>query len=267
MATIQERVDAEPFWFHRMDLGDGVITPGRSGAATAKLPYFGLPDDMSGMRVLDVAAAEGFFSFEAERRGASEVVAIDFDPRILRRFAICADALGSKISPLQMSVYDLDPDALGTFDLVMCFGLLYHLRHPLLGLEKVAAMTGGMLLVQSLTLELLYYPDLPLARFRPDGIMSSFGGNASLRDRSVYWEPNAACMRDMLVHLGMVDIEHLNPAGPQPLRTRLVRTLRRSKYATWNSSAAFRARSASDRRDTGLLDQMPPSLAKLEPNG
>ena len=267
MLTIQERVDAEPYWFHRMDLGDGVITPGRSDAAKDKLPRFGLPDDMSGMRVLDVAAAEGFFSFEAERRGASEVVSIDFDPRTLNRFSICADALGSKISPLQMSVYDLDADALGTFDLVMCFGLLYHLRHPLLGLEKVVAMTDGVLLLQSHTEEVLFHPDLPLARFHSDGIISGFGGNRPVRDRSVFWEPNAACIREMLVHLGMVDIEYLNPPGPQPLRTRLTRVLRHSKYASWNSNAAFRARSSSDQRDTGLLDQMPPSLAKLEPNG
>ena len=119
---IQERVEVEPDRFHRMDLGYGIITPGRSDPATKKLPHFGPPDDMTGMRVLDVAAAEGFFSFESERRGATAVVAVDVDvdvdARILKRFAVSADALGSEIRPLQRSAIEIDVDALGTCDLV-----------------------------------------------------------------------------------------------------------------------------------------------------
>src|SRR5580700_5307011 len=163
MLTVNERVAAEPYWFLRMDLGNGIVTPGWSDPAREKLPYFGLPEDMSGLRVLDVACAEGFFSFEAERRGAAEVVSVDFDPECIKRFGICSDALGSSIRPHVMSVYDLDPQELGTFDLVMFFGLLYHLPNPLLGVEKVAAMTSGTLLVQSRTLEIESLADVPLA--------------------------------------------------------------------------------------------------------
>ena len=171
MATLRERVEAEPYWFLQMELGDGVVTPGWSNAARDKLPFFGLPDDMTGFRVLDVGCAEGFFSFEAERRGAAEVVSLDYDPECIKRFRLCAEALGSAVTHPQVeSVYTLDPAVLGTFDLVMFFGLLYHLEYPLLGVEKVAAMTSGTLLVQSYTLETAALTDQSLARFRPHGI-------------------------------------------------------------------------------------------------
>lgn len=223
-----------------MPLVDGVVTPGWSDVVNDKLPYFGLPADMTGLRVLDIACAEGFFSFEAERRGAAEVVSVDYDPECVKRFGICADALGSKLAtPHLMSVYELNPEQLGTFDLVMFFGLLYHLEHPLLGMEKVSAMTRGTLLVQSLTLETSSMRDVPLALFRWDGVVSGPTENP-IHDPTVYWEPNAACIRDMLRHVGMVNIHRLDGQKPTT-RAALVRRLRPQKYPMWNSSARFRA--------------------------
>lgn len=240
MTTVRERVEAEPYWFLRMDLGDGVITPGWSNPARDKLPYFGLPDDMTGFRVLDVGCAEGFFSFEAERRGAAEVVSADYDPECIKRFKICADALGSKVThPQVLSVYSLDPAIQGTFDLVMFFGLLYHLEYPLLGIEKVAAMTSGTLFIQSFTLETASLTDQSLARFRPHGVTSGPKDNP-IHDPTVFWEPNAACIRDMLDNVGLVDIERL-PGPEPPLGQRIARRLR---HRTWNGGAQFRARAA-----------------------
>jgi len=241
VASVRERVEAEPYWFHRIDLGNGVVTPGWSDPLKEKLPYFGLADDLTGLRVLDIGCAEGFFSFEAERRGAAEIVSIDFDPECIKRFGICADALGSKVTHPQVGgVYDLDPETMGTFDLVMFFGLLYHLRHPLLAVEKVAAMTSGTLLMHSWTMEMRGHPDVPLARFRPDGVLSG-PPSARIHDPTVYWEPNAACMKDMLSHVGMVNIERLEDSMKSSTRETIVRWLRPREHASWNSSAGFRA--------------------------
>jgi tRNA (mo5U34)-methyltransferase len=244
VGALKERVEAEPYWFHQIDLGDGVVTPGWSNPARDKLPLFGLPDDMTGMRVLDVGCAEGFFSFEAERRGAAEVVSLDFDAECIKRFRLCAEALDSRVThPEVHGVYELDPNVMGTFDLVMFFGLLYHLRHPLLGIEKVAAMTSGQLLLQSWALETSRLSDQPLARFQAHGLMSGPKENR-IHDPTVYWEPNAACMRDMLEHVGLVDIEQLPGLGTTT-RERLVRRLRPRTYSTWNGSAQFRAHAAT----------------------
>lgn len=67
-------VVADPlyFWYHTVDLGDGLVTPG-SFDYRSSLPSFGFPDDMSGKTVLDVGSATGFFAFEFEKRGASVV--------------------------------------------------------------------------------------------------------------------------------------------------------------------------------------------------
>ncbi len=240
MTTLREQVEAEPYWFLQMDLGEGVVTPGWSNPARDKLPYFGLPKDMTGFRVLDVGCAEGFFSFEAERRGACEVVSVDYDPECIKRFKLCAEALGSKVTHAQvLSVYSLDPAVLGTFDLVMFFGLLYHLEYPLLGIEKVAAMTTGTLLIQSFTMETSSLTDQSLARFRPHGVISG-PKDSPIHDPTVFWEPNAACIEDMLDHVGLVNIERLS--GPQsPLGRRIARRLR---HRTWNSGAQFRAQAA-----------------------
>ena len=68
---------------------------------------------MSGMRVLDIGNAEGFFSFEAERRGAAEVVGIENYPPMARKFEICRAALGSRARTYMVNVYDLNPGSLG----------------------------------------------------------------------------------------------------------------------------------------------------------
>jgi tRNA (mo5U34)-methyltransferase len=241
---LKERVEAEPYWFLQMDLVDGVVTPGWSNPAVDKLPYFGLPADMTGWRVLDVGCAEGFFSFEAERRGAAEVISLDFDSECIKRFQLCAEALGSTVThPQVLSVYELDPAVLGTFDLVMFFGLLYHLRDPLLGLQKVAAMMRGTLLMQSYTLETTALAGQPLARFVPHGVTSGPEDNPMF-DPTVYWEPNPECIRDMLDHVGLVDIERL--PGPKPsVRFRVARRVRPRKYRITNGSAQFRAQVAT----------------------
>src|ERR1700744_4811090 len=60
------------YWYHTIDLGDGLITPGMYDYRET-LPAFDFPVDMRGMTVLDVGSATGFFAFEFERRGARVV--------------------------------------------------------------------------------------------------------------------------------------------------------------------------------------------------
>jgi len=215
---LKAQVDAEEYWFQQIDLGDGLVTPGWSNPALEKLPFYGLPDDMSGMRVLDIGCSDGFFSFEAERRGASDVVAIDAFPESLRRFDLCRTALGSKATGYLASVYDLDPKTFGTFDLVMYFGVLYHLHHPLLSLQKVASVTAGTLLIQTRSFEAPGLGKIPAARFYPAGIESGLADDPTV-DLSVVWVPNWRCVRDMLLHVGFVDVEQLHSHGA-PIRSK-----------------------------------------------
>ncbi len=139
-------------WYHTLDLGDGVVTSGMFDHRPV-LEHYPLPDDLSGLRCLDVGTMDGFWAFEMERRGAAEVVAVDApDPLALdwpaslrataektldetkeERFALAHRALGSRVRRVARSVYDIDPEQLGSFDVVFCGDLLVHLRDPVGG--------------------------------------------------------------------------------------------------------------------------------------
>lgn len=74
-AGIDDKDVADYFWYHTVDLGAGLVTPGIHDYRDV-LAAFGFPADMSGMSVLDVGSATGFFSFEFARRGA-DVVSVE----------------------------------------------------------------------------------------------------------------------------------------------------------------------------------------------
>jgi tRNA (mo5U34)-methyltransferase len=155
--TLAEAVGGYP-WYHTIDLGSGVVTPGMFDHRPAVGRYL-LPGDLSGLRCLDVGTMDGFWAFEMERRGADEVVAIDLDdpealdwPASLRhkvvktldetkgeRFELARAALGSGVRRELRSVYELAPD-LGRFDLVFCGDLLVHLKDPVTAVERMRSV-------------------------------------------------------------------------------------------------------------------------------
>lgn len=105
----------------------------------------GVPKDLSGKRVLDIGAWNGCTSFECERRGASEVVALTLEgPN--EGFNQLKELLEStRTEFVQGTIYDLDPRRLGKFDIVLCFGVIYHLRYPVLGIDNLRRVTRGTL--------------------------------------------------------------------------------------------------------------------------
>ena len=64
-------------WYHTLDLGGGIVTSGVDHSPS-RLARVDLPASLAGKSVLDIGAWDGFFSFEAERRHASRVVAADY---------------------------------------------------------------------------------------------------------------------------------------------------------------------------------------------
>ena len=135
-------------WYHSIELPDGNVIQGMIGVEALKqrLAAFPIPEDLRGRRVLDVGAASGWNAFEMERRGA-EVVAVDcveYD-----ELRAVAELRGSRIDYRLLDVDELDPESIGTFDYILFFGVLYHLRHPLLGLEKICALARDCVLIES----------------------------------------------------------------------------------------------------------------------
>ena len=143
-------------WYHQIDLGDGIVTPGVDDSASRMAPLE-LPADLRGKSVLDIGAWDGVFSFEAERRGASRVLATDSycwngeGWGTKEGFDTARRILGSRVEDFEIDVMDLSPERVGTFDVVLFVGVLYHLRHPLLALERVASVCADLLVFDSHT--------------------------------------------------------------------------------------------------------------------
>jgi len=129
--------------YHSIRLPSGEILTGANSLEwqEQRLNAFGLPADLTGKRVLDIGPWDGYYTFEMERRGAS-VTAIDYVD--LDTFRTLHRAFSSQAAYLRLDVYELDPAIHGQFDIVLCLGVLYHLKHPLLAMEKICAVTSGV---------------------------------------------------------------------------------------------------------------------------
>jgi len=148
--TIREQVAylSSRGWFHSIEMADGSVVKGFHSVEELRerLAAFPIPEDLRGKRVLDIGAWTGWCSFEMERRGA-EAVAMDCVE--LEEFHMARRLLGSKVDLRILDMDELSPESVGLFDYVLFFGVFYHLRHPLLGLEKICSVTKEACFVES----------------------------------------------------------------------------------------------------------------------
>ena len=186
---VRARIAAIPHWYHPIEVRPGIVTPGTNEAPYV-LETLDLPRDCHGMRALDLGTRDGFFAFELERRGAA-VVAVDYMAKTDSGFDVAAELLGSRVTYLQRNLYELTAAELGTFDIVLFLGLLYHLPDPLGALRVVRNLTRQRMYLETLVLDFGREMDeLPLMRF--------FAGSSWAADPTNYWGPNVRCVEEML---------------------------------------------------------------------
>jgi tRNA (mo5U34)-methyltransferase len=244
----REAIAKRSKWHHRIEVAPGVWTPGRQDTATV-LSQIGMPDDLSGMRVLDIGARDGFFTFEAERRGAREVVALDNEPPHRTGFSIAAELLGSKATYVTENVYSLSPARYGRFDLVLFLGVIYHLRHPLLALDRIhdVCAADALLLVETHMIdEGLVDPAghwHRLADFHSDlsvfSLVQYYPGNMLGGDPTSQWAPSRLALEGWLRGSGFEPIgswQHAFRGGAQARRRELPATSERAvdEAASWD---------------------------------
>ncbi|HVE94468.1 MAG TPA: methyltransferase domain-containing protein [Acidimicrobiales bacterium] len=208
-------------WYHTMDLPGGVVTPGFFDIRPV-LSRYGLPSRMEGRRVLDVGTFDGFFAFEFERRGA-EVVGLDvpgvesldwpaplkakgttrFQPRHAN-FDLAREAYGSAVRREFVSVYDVTPENVGTFDVVFVGSVLIHLRDPvgaLMALRGVCKQGGEIRIVEEfdarldLVARVLGRRRVALARLQ------------ALSPHLTWWVPNTNGWQHMLEAAGYTGVQ------------------------------------------------------------
>lgn len=219
------------YWYHTIDLGNGLITPGNYDYRST-LPLFKFPEDMEGMEVLDIGSATGFFCFEFEKRGANvtsvELPSIaDWDmpsgedkEQTLKElmayhqvstveevqylhldgpFEFCRKVLNSKIRRCHAAIYDLSPEKLGkdAFDLVFIGDVLLHTFSPLKALVSVAPLCKASLIVSQGTAANL---------LDSNPAMQYVGGETRKGDNRTWWRPTRSCFEQMLKRVGFRNV-------------------------------------------------------------
>jgi hypothetical protein len=177
--------------WHQRFLVEGHQTPGTNDMSWL-MAHADFPASMAGMSVIDIGTTNGAVAFEAEHRGASRVVAVDICPPAVFGFTKIAGCIGSAAEYVEASIYEL-PELLEgeTFDYVVFWGVLYHLRHPLLGLDALAQLARGLVTVETVV--------APGA----ESEMRFFRGSELNDDGSNWWAPTEPCLRAMLGSAGL----------------------------------------------------------------
>jgi tRNA (mo5U34)-methyltransferase len=175
-------------WFHSIDLGDGVVTPGVKPAETLhnEVLALNLQPDLTGKTALDIGAWDGYFSYELERRNARRVVSLDHyawsidHPAYIRYhnetlaagrtpkppeevsrawdavglpgragFDLARKRLNSSVEPMVGDFMEMDLKAIGKFDIVLFLGVLYHLKDPFLALRRLREVTRDIAVIET----------------------------------------------------------------------------------------------------------------------
>jgi len=190
-------------WYHCLRLTRDYYTPGLTGFSLETPDWettyqFPSRKDLKGKTLLDIGTMNGIMAYEAERRGASRVLAIDRDPPAFpdarEAFELAGRALRSKVVSYEgLSIYELDPAERGQFDFVLLYGVLYHLKFPLLGLYRAARVCTEQLIVET---HVTTHDDLeqPMMLFYPGSELNG--------ERTNWWGPNPRAVDAMMEHLG-----------------------------------------------------------------
>jgi tRNA (mo5U34)-methyltransferase len=200
-------------WFHTIDLGDGRFTPGADNTPE-KFKLMNLPDSFAGKSVIDIGAWDGGVSFECERRGAARVLATDsfvWGNEALggrKGFDLARRILNSRVEDKTIRVEDLSPSSVGTFDVVLFLGVLYHAPDPLGYLRVARSICKGVCYIET-------HVDM-LDIGRP--ALAFYEGTTLNGDPSNFFGPNQLAVEAMCREVGFRTVKKI---GADPRQSRL----------------------------------------------
>ena len=249
------RTRADSFgWFHPIDLGQGVTTHGLS-----KGPFVtpGQMPDLAGRSVLDIGAWDGYYSFQAERLGAARIMALDHyvwgvdmgarqvywaecaergvlpdhdrdltdfwmpDLPGRRAFDFAREALSSKVEATVADFATVDLRTVGTYDVVLYLGVLYHMKEPLRALERLRTVTDEVAVIETQAMHVRGMETVSLLQF--------FAGGDFAADYGNWFIPTIEALHQMTLAAGFSRVETVvgPPAPPRAGPSRLRRALGR----------------------------------------
>lgn len=141
------------YWFHAVTLLNGEKTAGEVDLDGATGKHYLLPPDLKGKRVLDFGTFDGYWAIEAQRRGAT-VLAVDRHVLPTAKMALGErniPYLGGPEFNLEQPFSPAVLEQIGQHDVVLFYGILYHLKNPVIGLLNAArcCREGGLVIVES----------------------------------------------------------------------------------------------------------------------
>ena len=200
--SVPEQSNGVFTWYHSFRFGNvyahGTITSLQYQMWVSSL----IPENLKNKTVLDIGTADGFYSFLCESRGAKKVVAVDWLE--FPGFTAAHKILNSNVEFRKLVVDESTfgftdlKSKIGTineikekFDIILLFGVLYHLPNPVMVLKTLANITHKMLLISSHIIDskepvMYYYPE----------------GSLTPDDTTNWWIPTPSCLTDIGKRLG-----------------------------------------------------------------
>ena len=203
-------------WYHDVKLGPGLSTNPLHEEYMANRWRFlepFIPEDLHRKSVLDIGCNSGFFSFQMRKRNAGRVVGIDIMPHLLAQARFLSHWFEQPLELRELGAYDVE--SLGSFDVVIFIGVLYHLKHPLYALEKIASICTDTMYLQSKLQgsekdfePADNYPFEEKQVFqRPEFLKMYFIEKSFNGDVSNWWFPNKSCLKAMIRTAGFRKIQ------------------------------------------------------------
>lgn len=222
------------WWWHSIEIPGLGVTPGHEPSPRSRDSYMGIPTNLIGIEVIDIGCWNGLYSFVAEERGASRVVAADlFEPRgttltgygqpcgsiYPKREGIdfAAHYRRSKVQVENGDLMNMRPDTWGQYDLAFLFGVLYHLPNPVLGLSRLYDLVkpGGLAIIET---ALDTSPINGLRVVGADGGIlpyMRFCEKEQDGDPTNWWYPSIPCVEAMCRSVGFEDTKYVGGSGPR----------------------------------------------------
>jgi tRNA (mo5U34)-methyltransferase len=151
---VRRRVEELGWWYHHFELPSGVWTgngepPAYDPIERWKLIEPHLPDDLQGKSVLDVGGNSGYFTLRMKQRGAGRCVMVEPVVEFVDQANFVFEQFGVEVEVVFEDVHAYCLTTAERFDYVLFLGLFYHLKYPVLVLDRLAEMTKELIFFNS----------------------------------------------------------------------------------------------------------------------
>ena len=194
-------------WFHSVPFGRGRFTPGHKTRARMdhEIVKWRFPENLTGKTMLDIGCADGGWDVEALQRGATNIVAID-DQQVVGRKFLQDNNVFPAIDFRTLDLFSDDFLNLEPADFVLFAGVLYHVQDPIEALKRVRRMTKEFAILET-------HIDDSLGTDKTYAVF--YEKDECAKDSTNWWGPNLPCL-EAWIRIAGFRFEMTSIESPQP---------------------------------------------------